>query len=58
MVTTGEATNGNLTKEQFAKILNGSIVYDDGKNDYHVFGGKYEQVWLSICYIMHLVTAH
>ena len=48
MITTGEATSGNLTKVQFAKVVNGSIVYDDGKNDHHVFGGKYEQIgeWL------------
>ena len=64
MITAGEATSSNLTKVQFAKIVNGSIVYDDGKNDHHVFGGKYEQIeeLATSCiwslYIRYMLTIH
>ena len=35
----GDGSTGNLSKVQFARIVNGKLVYDDGKHDYYVFGG-------------------
>ena len=60
MMPTGEGTSGNLAKVQFASIVDGALVYDDGKTDHHVFGGKYEQTeaQLKICCIMNLVTTN
>lgn len=36
---TGDGRNGNLSKEQFATIVEGKLVYDEGKDDQYVFGG-------------------
>ena len=33
-------SNGNLSKVLFARIVNGSLVYEEGKDDNFVFGGK------------------
>ena len=41
IIPTGKGTNGNLTKVQFAQVVKGRVVYDDGENDHSVFGGKY-----------------
>ena len=57
IIPTGEGTSGDLAKVQFAQIVEGSIVYDDGKSDHHVFGGKHQQTeaWLKIC-LHHVCT--
>ena len=47
---TGDGSDGNLSKVQFARILDGKLVYDDGKNDHYVFGG----MLLLKCVIMFL----
>ena len=36
---TGDGSDGNLSKVLFARIVNGKLVYDDGKHDHYVFGG-------------------
>ena len=36
---TGDSS-GNLSKILFAKIVNGNLVYEKGKDDHFVFGGK------------------
>ena len=36
---TGDGSDGNLSKVQFARIVDGKLVYDDGKHDHYVFGG-------------------
>ena len=41
IIPTGKGANGNLTKVQFAQVVKGRVVYDDGENDHRVFGGKY-----------------
>ena len=41
IIPTGEGTSGELAKVQFAQIVEGSIVYDDGKSEHDVFGGNY-----------------
>lgn len=33
-------SNGNLSKVLFAKIINGSLVYEEGKDNNFVFGGN------------------
>ena len=52
-VYTGDSRNGNLSKEQFATIVDGALVYDEGKDDYYVFGGMKRstaEVWvLFVC---------
>lgn len=49
-VYTGDGRNGNLSKEQFATIVEGALVYDEGKDDYYVFGGMRQEVQLQFGY--------
>ena len=39
MIHAGDSS-GNLSKVLFAKILNDSLVYEEGKDDNFVFGGN------------------
>ena len=32
-------SDGNLSRVLFAKIIEGSLVYEEGKDDYFVYGG-------------------
>ena len=36
--------DGNFSKIFFARIVNGSLVYEEGKDDHFVFEGAYENV--------------
>ena len=50
-VYTGDGRSGNLSKEQFATIVEGALVYDEGKDDYYVFGGMKNTTkeWVPLC---------
>ena len=37
----GDNMSGDLSNVQFARIINGSLVYDEGKDDDFVFEGTY-----------------
>ena len=38
-ILTGDNVTGNLSRVQFARVINGNLVYDEGKDDNFVFEG-------------------
>ena len=48
MILTGD-NNGDLSKVLFAKIVQDSLVYEEGKDDNFVFGGKPER--MAVCIV-------
>ena len=40
----GTGENGSLNKMQFARIINGALVYDSGESDSTVYPGLYSYI--------------
>ena len=38
-ILTGDNVTGSLLRVQFARVINGNLVYDEGKDDNFVFEG-------------------
>ena len=46
----GDTNTGSLSKIQFGRIVDGVLLYDEGKDDHFVFEGKYVWQWLKLAF--------